>query len=179
VRQKIASSNVPRRLLFPAEFEKLGPDSVADGFESSFGEFFGNCPHRFGERLTLRRSDPSIDCVLGPLGNLVAKGVQRGLVELDLHAMTVAAPYDPSASVVRRARRRVACGPPASGRSRRCRRRASRHVRAFPRERDLGHVRAEGRAAHRWRRRSALLFGGGSVISPSMVLPVSAGCCTL
>jgi len=62
--------------------------------------------------------------------------------------------------------------------SRRGVRNSTRHVRVFPRERDLGHVRAEGRAANRLRRRTAL-FGGGSVISPSMVLPVSAGRCTL
>jgi hypothetical protein len=50
--------NVPRQLLFPAEFHKLGPDSVSVGFESSFGEFVGHCPYRFGERLdrSLRRS---------------------------------------------------------------------------------------------------------------------------
>jgi hypothetical protein len=43
--------NVPRQLLLPAEFHKLGPDSVAVGFESSFGKFVGHCPYRFGERL--------------------------------------------------------------------------------------------------------------------------------
>ena len=41
------------------------------------------------------------------------------------------------------------------------------------------YVRAQVWTAHRWRRRQALPSGGGTVIAPSMVLPVSAGRCTL